>query len=418
MNNHITDPLAYLYEEMTPDQMEQARQHLAVCPECKKQTAAILETVKTYRRAPRPAVPAGLADRAASAALRQASRPEPVEAGKEPAAAQQEAVVLEMPGKPDQDELEYINQSMPARLGWREWFFHPAWTVAAGVIFVCAILIHLSPRQNHWFTQSPVEYYPIETRTVSTSMAEPPARRLSDRLPAPLERHQSQAVAPEPQPPAVAVAEAYGIPSVSASPVSPPVEATVQASAIVASPPAAIPEPVPASSAPALSAPAPAVQAPRQAPTRTRTVEDAPLVQQRRPASREADRIGTESADSVGAVDHAGPAPKQPTSVASLFAGAARRPSSAGAAGQDEKVSAGSSFSAPPQPMPTEKTVVVEPLPVPAAAVAGGEPEAELARADVVATDAGDAEPAPPSAGSFDSNSAPPFAASQSAEYA
>lgn len=139
-DKHIAEPLDYLYEELPPEQMEEARTHLSACPGCRERVRALRDPVKQYRKVPRPAPPAGLAARAAQAALhaaKSAPAPEPVP---EPAPETRQAKLEE-----DFERLKKeVKEEM--RTGWRQWFFHPAWTVAASALLAASLAIHFSPR--------------------------------------------------------------------------------------------------------------------------------------------------------------------------------------------------------------------------------------------------------------------------------
>ncbi|MCD8351757.1 MAG: zf-HC2 domain-containing protein, partial [Planctomycetaceae bacterium] len=187
MSDHLRDPLDYLYEELASEGMAEVRRHLAECPDCRAEMRAVRDTVKAYRRAGGPTVPDGLAVRAAMKAL-EAARVAEIEA----AAAAAPVVPAPVPVAPVQAEpappspapapsyqplekvtegLEQVLRIQQSRISqesleseynrirqdvlgeiqqksWRTWLFHPAWTVAAGVVFVCAILIHISPRMT------------------------------------------------------------------------------------------------------------------------------------------------------------------------------------------------------------------------------------------------------------------------------
>lgn len=171
--NHLREPLDYLYEELPPERMAEARQHLSECPECRAQMRTIRETVKIYRQAEHPIAPAGLSARTIKNALKIARDREQGQPRQPVAARERGAAFVTPPSRPPapppektparpirpvtQEKRETHNESEYARLkeevlceinrrGWRSWLFHPAWTVAASVIFVCALLIHFSPR--------------------------------------------------------------------------------------------------------------------------------------------------------------------------------------------------------------------------------------------------------------------------------
>ncbi len=175
MSEHPRDPLEYLYEELPPERMAETKKHLASCPPCRADMRAVRETVKAYRQADKPAAPAGLATRTARAALEEARRsgavsPSPKasaprerheRSGRPHAAAPfapppKRPVGPECPTAADLDRefarlKEEVLREIPK--GWRTWLFHPAWTVAAAVIFLCALLIHFSPRLNQLETR-------------------------------------------------------------------------------------------------------------------------------------------------------------------------------------------------------------------------------------------------------------------------
>ncbi len=164
MTDHIADPLDYLYEELPPERMAEARRHLAECPECRAAMRGVRETVKLYRQAPRPAPPEGLAARAARAAIEAGDNPA---RRRMPAAARAEApdgIGGETPSapppaaasKPPEGREETLEKDFERlkdevrgemRAGWwRRWFFHPAWTVAAMALLLGSLAIHFSPR--------------------------------------------------------------------------------------------------------------------------------------------------------------------------------------------------------------------------------------------------------------------------------
>lgn len=123
-SRHLDDPLEYLYEELPPQELADARSHLAECVQCREETAAIRAIVQAWRGMPRPPVPAALR----GAAL------EAVRAAAAPAAPPQPVPPL------DEPPLQ-----APIRRGW---LLHPGWLVAALVIFAGVLLIHLSPRRD------------------------------------------------------------------------------------------------------------------------------------------------------------------------------------------------------------------------------------------------------------------------------
>ncbi|MDR0363321.1 MAG: hypothetical protein LBJ46_11665 [Planctomycetota bacterium] len=147
--SHLQDPLGYLYEELSPEDMTRARAHLTECRDCLREIKAIRETVKTYRALPRVRTPldlrAGVMER-----IRDLDR-QPVDAEIDPPRVVGETVAPSPSLLPSvlYDEKEQIESLR--RFRWRMWFFHPAWTVAASVVFICALLVHLSPRRGLWF---------------------------------------------------------------------------------------------------------------------------------------------------------------------------------------------------------------------------------------------------------------------------
>ncbi len=256
--DHITEPLDYLYEELSPESMAEARRHLASCPDCRREMRAIRETVKLYREVPRPTAPDGLADRAAAAALAGLARPAAALAAPKPATAPADSVVTGAPATvpaptvpdtpatpaaatgsgvaanpavsvasaastggtvpvpvlyppPPRTPLPYPDMEKEfARLkeevmrdapkGLRSWLFHPAWTVAASVIFLCALLMHLSPRMQAERT--------IVIPAAPTRSAEAARQiRLRERIPPSEPRSASSLPAGEP-PPILSEAEA------------------------------------------------------------------------------------------------------------------------------------------------------------------------------------------------------------------
>lgn len=279
---HINDPLDYLYEELSPKEMAAMRRHLADCPECRAEIRTVRETVKLYRQAGKPEAPIGLAARAAAQALEAAkpeaepaSEPEPVAAMPEPAVEARpeaahpvqslaaitdslERALLEQRRKISQESLdaEYsrIREDVMGELkqrNWRGWLFHPAWTVAASVIFVCALLIHISPRMN----RTEVLYLPANYSRDGGATRQ---IRERERIPAaePLQRESVPQAAPEPPP---ILREAEIMNQDAALPPLPPVPAALPESAQpprAAAAPTVPPAPLPAPAAAAAPAPA------------------------------------------------------------------------------------------------------------------------------------------------------------------
>ncbi|MDR1611208.1 MAG: hypothetical protein LBT97_00325 [Planctomycetota bacterium] len=193
--SHLSDPLGYLYEEIPPEAMARARKHLAECPDCLKDVKAVREAVKAYRSFPRAKAPEGLRDRLMRRVM-ESGRPADATVELAAVARGREAQPPLLPAAIYREELEQI-ESM-RRFRWRTWFFHPAWTVAASVVFICAILIHLSPRRSLWFdesaqTGSPAPRISAKRRTTATGDAIAPAELRMDQ--------QASAIPAEPVPP-------------------------------------------------------------------------------------------------------------------------------------------------------------------------------------------------------------------------
>lgn len=189
-SEHLNDPLDYLYEELPPEKMAEVRTHLAACPECREEVRVIRETVKTYRQAERPVAPAGLAARAAARALEEAR----LDADDSPPSIGDEAVepaeATDATARSVEIEFDRLKKEIlaDAPRGWRIRLFHPFWTVAASVIFVCAILIHVSPRGNRWVGdgESMPDAPVVHERPVSTQPSKietlPEPKAMSDHV--------------------------------------------------------------------------------------------------------------------------------------------------------------------------------------------------------------------------------------------
>ncbi len=193
---HNTDPLDFLYEELPPDKMAEARAHLAHCEECRDETAAIRQLVKTYRDADQPAPPPGLAEKVAAQAMAAAATPVAAAAPPEP---EQEEPVRD----PEFDRLkeEILAESRP---GWRAWLFHPAWTVAASVLFICTVLIYISPRRDAMFNPPLPESRPAPAFAPA---AAPRQRESLPALPRPTLRAKTYSTEAQPVPPLLREAE-------------------------------------------------------------------------------------------------------------------------------------------------------------------------------------------------------------------
>lgn len=234
--NHLREPLDYLYEELPPAKMTEVRQHLSQCPECRAQMRAIRETVKLYRKAEHPIPPVGLSAATIRNALKIARSQERARTVfDEPVAEKQPdetiakadvssltpscpslptAVFMSVPAAPLPDTRQQIHRRVEysdaefSRLkeevlgelrgnsGWRTWLFHPAWTVAASVIFLCALLVHFSPRM---YRQETERFVAAPVRDDTSLML-----RDRERLPAAshrqVPRRETQAAAPEGSP--------------------------------------------------------------------------------------------------------------------------------------------------------------------------------------------------------------------------
>lgn len=154
------DLLDYLYEELPPREMTEARTHIANCPHCLEELKNLREPVKHYRDIARPAVPMGLAERTEAKAL---GAVPPVEALTEfehaslaeaakplVAAAPASVPTPAQPASQKPESAESVQREIEELKAKRSWFFHPAWTVAASVFFIFAIVIHFSPRGSGW----------------------------------------------------------------------------------------------------------------------------------------------------------------------------------------------------------------------------------------------------------------------------
>lgn len=212
-DDHLDNPLDYLYEELPPEEMEAARLHLAECPECREEMKRIRDAVKIYRMLPKPVAPAGLAGRTAAMALEAAARAEPTPvAAREPEPERPSGIAKPEPARPASErvapdrpvaemraaeradiaeaatvDIAEVREEVlgEIRRGWRAWFFHPAWTIAASVIFICALLIHVSPRNSY-----------REAAPIRDAVMEAPAPRQARQQPAPRELQRLPAAEP------------------------------------------------------------------------------------------------------------------------------------------------------------------------------------------------------------------------------
>lgn len=173
-DKHLENPLDYLYEELSPGDMEEARRHLARCPECRAVLRGIKEGVKAYRSADRPVPPPGLAARATAGAVRRA-RPTP--SPDLPALAPPDLSKERFEREFTLLKEEVMNE--PGRMP-RTRLLHPALVAAASVLFVCALLVHEAPRliRNHETRTSQYEPQPASQRRRSATAP--------DAAPAPL----------------------------------------------------------------------------------------------------------------------------------------------------------------------------------------------------------------------------------------
>lgn len=208
-NNHLSEPLDYLYEDLPPEGMAEARKHLAVCPDCRARVREIRETVKQYRGVRHPAPPSGLAARAAAAALAAAKSavpaPEPrlvgtMAAGRGAAAGHGPAqplslapVVIVAPSQESSEQRQARLEEDFAKLKLEvqgemrrsrgRWFFHPAWTVAASALLAASLAIHFSPRARQY--AQPVLINETAAPAVVSAPTGESARELRDREPIP-----------------------------------------------------------------------------------------------------------------------------------------------------------------------------------------------------------------------------------------
>lgn len=188
-SDHLNEPLDYLYEELPPERMAEVREHLAACPECREELREIRETVKAYRLAPRPAPPAGLAARAAARALREAGEPDELrDDGRERADGETVAAapLLQEPAiDTNEAEFDRLKEEIlgEKRGGWRLRLFHPGWAVAASVLFILSVLIHVSPRSNRWSADLPAST-PVQHRELPPAPAMPAPEPLPEPTPA------------------------------------------------------------------------------------------------------------------------------------------------------------------------------------------------------------------------------------------
>lgn len=226
---HLKDPLDYLYEELSAEEMAEAREHLQSCADCREQIAHVRDTVKAYRRLPRAEPPSGLAERTAALVLSRTNRAPHPEA--EPVPEPEPAI-----------PAPYYNPPSP---GIRRWLFHPAWPVAALVMLCCSLLILASPRAHLGAIPA---LFPDESALDDAESART----------APPRRAQRERPAPSPAPLPVATRGKTAMAAqVSLPPVPQLAEAEAWQSAEAKMEPAAVPErPMPALAA---AAPAPAI---------------------------------------------------------------------------------------------------------------------------------------------------------------
>lgn len=243
-SNHLDDPLDYLYEELSPEEMERARAHLAECPACRESMKRIRETVMAYRAIPPAAPPPGLAARTAQAALAEAARLR----GDDAVVGAPSAATVASEAEPDSEtettdpdrDFQRMKEEILGEMqgGWSAWFSHPAWKVAASVLFVCVILIHVSPRSRT------VDFLGEERRAPAPAPARHQTRTLDnmERLPPAASQREEELDVVEAAPPALREAEAWSAdasaysaseaapaqaPAASVAPIAPPVSAPV-----------------------------------------------------------------------------------------------------------------------------------------------------------------------------------------------
>ncbi|MCL2001161.1 MAG: zf-HC2 domain-containing protein, partial [Planctomycetes bacterium] len=133
VTKHLDDCLDYLYGELPPERLAEAKRHLAECPAYRAEVKNIWKTITLYRDAPKPAPPPELTKRTASLVMVR------TEAANSSHIDDDSRAGLIKPRK------KLLGEIPPNR---RNWFYHPAWTVAASVIFICSLLIHFSSRHN------------------------------------------------------------------------------------------------------------------------------------------------------------------------------------------------------------------------------------------------------------------------------
>lgn len=184
-SDHLDDPLDYLYEELPPERMAEAKRHLSDCPRCREDMRDVRETVKAYRQADPPSPPEGLARRTAALALELTRRDTAVVAAAKPVPARSELAAepvetTEPAETPTalvpvrDDEFDRMKQEVMGELksSRRSILFHPGWAVAASVIFVCFLLIEYSPRNASM--RQPAREHSVTTESDRFSdMAEP-----------------------------------------------------------------------------------------------------------------------------------------------------------------------------------------------------------------------------------------------------
>ncbi len=138
-DDHPVDLIGYLYKELPPEEMLRVKEHVAVCPQCKEELLKTKEIVKAYRSLPKPVPPAGLRQKVVGAAA---------QCKADSAASVQPAIPVSRPESVSavpELVVDYEEGTRPAR---HSWFFHPAWPVAASVLFIFAVLIQFSPRRD------------------------------------------------------------------------------------------------------------------------------------------------------------------------------------------------------------------------------------------------------------------------------
>ncbi len=304
------DLLDYLYEELPAQEMEEARKHIADCPICLEELKNLREPVKQYRDLVRPTLPQGLAERTRTKAL---------------------GTVLPAPATSQKREnAESVRREIEELKAKRSWFFNPAWTVAASVFFIFAILIHFSPRGSGWHSREEAEQSTaIAAHTEERTESAAPPTIVMDAEPLPALPHQQESMAEPAEPPkpaSLSIAETL----VREDPVTVPDKLPSMNKSAVAAPRMAV-EPA-ASTPPPPPAPTESIvmqySAPVAAPAIIGSADDVqvemPVPAAAAPAARAAPEVGTSEEEFTQELaDHSAPVqevavPDEPKDILSL----------------------------------------------------------------------------------------------------